>query len=127
MRATAVAQLTGLGTEKLHAGSETVRVLSCVAPAPLLRYAVQCFIEGAVLTYVLHYRILQLAGPVFLQSLMGFSANIVSLAFVGHLGSLTLSQAVLGLSAYNVTGLSVLLGVSMGMETCCTQVEPTIS
>ena len=47
----------------------------------------------------------------------------VTLAFVGHLGNLVLSQAVLGLSAYNVTGLSVLLGLSMGMETACTQVK----
>ena len=59
-------------------------------------------------------RILPLAGPIFLQSVMGFSANLVSLMFVGHLGSLQLSQAVLGLAAYNVTGLSVLLGLSMG-------------
>ena len=59
-------------------------------------------------------RIMPLAGPVFLQSVMGFSANLVSLMFVGHLGSLQLSQAVLGLAAYNVTGLSVLLGLSMG-------------
>lgn len=49
----------------------------------------------------------------------------MTLAFIGHLGELVLAQAVLGLSAYNVTGLSVLLGLSMGMETLCTQARPS--
>ncbi|KAK9801885.1 hypothetical protein WJX73_007196 [Symbiochloris irregularis] len=62
-------------------------------------------------------RVGPLAGPVALQSALAFSANLVSLGFVGHLGPLTLSQAVLGLSCYNVSGVSVLLGLATGMET----------
>ena len=69
------------------------------------------------------YRVVPIAGPVCLQSFLAFSANLISLAFVGHLGSLTLSQAVLGLSVYNVTGMSILLGLATGMETLCGQVN----
>lgn len=68
-------------------------------------------------------RVGPLAGPVALQSALAFSANLVSLGFVGHLGSLTLSQAVLGLSCYNVSGVSVLLGLATGMETQAGQVR----
>ena len=50
----------------------------------------------------------------------------VTLAFIGHLGNLVLSQAVLGLSAYNVCGLAFLLGLSMGMETACTQASAPV-
>ena len=81
----------------------------------------------AQLLAALACRILPIAGPVCLQSCLAFSANLVSLAFVGHLGSLTLSQAVLGLSCYNVTGYSMLLGLATGMETLCGQVSSHLS
>ena len=54
-----------------------------------------------------------------------FISSLVSLAFAGHLGKLSLSQAVLATSAYNITGVSMLLGLASGMETLCSQVPRT--
>ena len=44
------------------------------------------------------------------------------MAFVGHLGKHELSAAVLGTSLFNVTGLSILIGLCSAMETLCGQV-----
>ena len=68
-------------------------------------------------------RVVLLGGPVCFQSALAYSSNLVSLSFAGHLGQLQMSQAVLGLSAYNVTGFSLLLGMATGMETLCGQVR----
>ena len=64
-------------------------------------------------------------GPISLQAALVFISSLVSLAFAGHLGKLSLSQAVLALSAYNITGVSLLLGLASGMETLCSQVAPS--
>ncbi len=44
------------------------------------------------------------------------------MAFIGHLGKHELSAAVLGTSLFNVTGLSILIGLCSAMETLCGQV-----
>ena len=69
-------------------------------------------------------RVSRLGGPISLQAALVFISSLVSLAFAGHLGKLSLSQAVLALSAYNITGVSLLLGLASGMETLCSQVAP---
>ena len=67
-------------------------------------------------------RVCRLGGPISLQAALVFISSLVSLAFAGHLGKLSLSQAVLATSAYNITGVSMLLGLASGMETLCSQV-----
>ena len=67
-------------------------------------------------------RVCNLGGPISLQAALVFISSLVSLAFAGHLGKLSLSQAVLATSAYNITGVSMLLGLASGMETLCSQV-----
>ena len=70
-------------------------------------------------------RVCRLGGPISLQAALVFISSLVSLAFAGHLGKLSLSQAVLATSAYNITGVSMLLGLASGMETLCSQVPRT--
>lgn len=65
-----------------------------------------------------------MAGPLFLQNIFSYSTSVVAVAFVGHLGDpLLLSSAVLANSLYNVTGYSLISGLSAGMETLCGQVR----
>ena len=52
---------------------------------------------------------------------------MVSMAFIGHLGKHELSAAVLGTSLFNVTGLSILIGLCSAMETLCGQVHTAFS
>lgn len=48
------------------------------------------------------------------------------MAFVGHIGKHELSAAVLGTSLFNVTGLSILIGLCSAMETLCGQVHTPV-
>eukprot|EP00878_Enallax_costatus_P024109 GHUV01025702.1.p1 GENE.GHUV01025702.1~~GHUV01025702.1.p1 ORF type:complete len:494 (+),score=51.79 GHUV01025702.1:73-1554(+) len=67
-------------------------------------------------------RLTSMAGPLFLQNIFSYSTSVVAVAFVGHLGDpLLLSSAVLANSLYNVTGYSLISGLSAGMETLCGQ------
>ena len=75
---------------------------------------------------LLSLRVCRLGGPISLQAALVFISSLVSLAFAGHLGKLSLSQAVLATSAYNITGVSMLLGLASGMETLCSQVSPAL-
>ncbi len=50
-----------------------------------------------------------------------YMTALVSTAFVGHLGSSVLSSVVTAASLYNVTGLSLLIGLASAMETLCGQ------
>ncbi len=60
--------------------------------------------------------------PLSAQAILSFSSTLVSMAFIGHLGKHELSAAVLGTSLFNVTGLSILIGLCSAMETLCGQV-----
>eukprot|EP00879_Flechtneria_rotunda_P024910 GHRR01026437.1.p1 GENE.GHRR01026437.1~~GHRR01026437.1.p1 ORF type:complete len:117 (+),score=45.37 GHRR01026437.1:537-887(+) len=63
-----------------------------------------------------------MAGPLFLQNIFSYSTSVIAVAFVGHLNDPSLlSSAVLANSLYNVTGYSVISGLSAGMETLCGQ------
>lgn len=67
-------------------------------------------------------RLSHMAGPLFLQNLFSFSTSAMAVGFVGHLGDpVLLSSAVLANSLYNVSGYSVVSGLSAGMETLCGQ------
>ncbi|KAG2495579.1 hypothetical protein HYH03_006179 [Edaphochlamys debaryana] len=64
----------------------------------------------------------RLAGPLILQNVAGYFLSVVSAAFVGHLNDpVALSSAVLAGSFYNITGSSIVIGLSAGMETLCGQ------
>lgn len=67
-------------------------------------------------------RLVLLGVPLSAQAILSFSSTLVSMAFIGHLGKHELSAAVLGTSLFNVTGLSILIGLCSAMETLCGQV-----
>ena len=67
-------------------------------------------------------RLVLLGVPLSAQAILSFSSTLVSMAFVGHLGKHELSAAVIGTSLFNVTGLSILIGLCSAMETLCGQV-----
>jgi len=59
-----------------------------------------------------------LGGPLIVQNLFGYSLPVLAAVFVGHLDdAVLLSAAVLANSLYNVTGLSLIVGLSSGSET----------
>ncbi|GIL87425.1 hypothetical protein Vretimale_1667 [Volvox reticuliferus] len=67
-------------------------------------------------------RLAQLSGPLALQNLAGFMLSIIATAFIGHLDdNVKLSAAVMATSFYNITGYSLVIGLSAGMETLCGQ------
>eukprot|EP00891_Asterochloris_glomerata_P000920 jgi/Astpho2/920/Aster-00759 len=80
-------------------------------------------------------RLVRLGIPLSTVSLLSYTANIISLAYVGRLSAHNLAAAVLGNSTawphsgmsvhasslFNVTGFSVLMGLSSAMETLCGQ------
>jgi MATE family multidrug resistance protein len=56
-------------------------------------------------------RLLRLAGPLVLSSILQFALPLVSVMFVGHLGELPLAGASLATSIANVTGFSLLVSI----------------
>lgn len=68
-------------------------------------------------------RLLHLALPLVLQNIAGYTLSVVAAAFIGHLNDpVSLSAAVLAGSFYNISGYSLVIGLSAGMETLCGQV-----
>ncbi|EFN52900.1 hypothetical protein CHLNCDRAFT_54230 [Chlorella variabilis] len=65
--------------------------------------------------------LLRLAVPMALTNLCGYCIAQVTVIFVGRLGAVELSAAILATSLFNVTGLSVLTGFSAAMETLAGQ------
>lgn len=69
-------------------------------------------------------RLLKLVLPMLLQSLALMMLPFVSTMFVGHLNDpLALSAVVLSSSLYNVSGISMTLGLASAMDTLCGQVR----
>ncbi|MQM07075.1 hypothetical protein Taro_039910 [Colocasia esculenta] len=66
-------------------------------------------------------RLLWLAGPLVLVSLLQYSLNVISVMFVGHLGELALAGASMATSFAGVTGFSLLMGMGSAMDTFCGQ------
>ena len=61
----------------------------------------------------------------FLQYFFSYGSSVISLIFVGHLGTREMSSAVLGTSFMNVSGFALLTGLSSALETLCGQVKPS--
>eukprot|EP00884_Botryococcus_braunii_P010471 jgi/Botrbrau1/19425/Bobra.0338s0051.1 len=59
----------------------------------------------------------QIAARVSCQCASSYASSLMAVGFMGRVGRKELSQAVLGTSCYNVTGLSVLLGMTQAIET----------
>ncbi|KAL4448284.1 hypothetical protein ABPG75_005503 [Micractinium tetrahymenae] len=66
-------------------------------------------------------RLLALAFPIAVTNLLGFISAAVGVSFVGRLGGLQLSAAVLANSVFNVTGLSAMMGFTGTVDTLCGQ------
>lgn len=62
-----------------------------------------------------------IAVPLVVMNLMWFGKMAITTAFQGHLGELQLAGATLGFTFANVTGFSVLNGLSAAMEPICGQ------
>ena len=65
--------------------------------------------------------LLALAGPMLGTNVVGYVAFAGSVVAVGKLGAAPLAVCVLGNSLYNTTGYSMLMGLSMGLDTACGQ------
>ncbi|KAF7098424.1 hypothetical protein CFC21_100167 [Triticum aestivum] len=66
-------------------------------------------------------RLLRLAGPLAAGGILRSALQLVSVMFVGHLGELPLAGASLATSLANVTGFSLLVGMSSALDTLCGQ------
>ncbi|KAJ0267250.1 Protein DETOXIFICATION 16 [Hirschfeldia incana] len=64
---------------------------------------------------------LWLSGPLIGVSLLQFCLQVISVMFVGHLGSLPLSAASIATSFASVTGFSFLMGTASALDTLCSQ------
>ncbi|OIW15962.1 hypothetical protein TanjilG_04497 [Lupinus angustifolius] len=65
--------------------------------------------------------LLSLAFPIALTALIFYTRSIVSMLFLGHLGELELAAGSLAIAFANITGYSILSGLSLGMEPLCSQ------
>lgn len=59
--------------------------------------------------------------PVIMTTLLLYSRSIISMLFLGHLGELELAGGALAIAFGNVTGISVLKGLAVGMDPICCQ------
>lgn len=62
-----------------------------------------------------------MALPVTAAHLMAFFRSVVSVMFLGRLGSLELAGGALSIGFTNITGYSVLVGLASGLEPVCSQ------
>ncbi|KAG0484638.1 hypothetical protein HPP92_008528 [Vanilla planifolia] len=66
-------------------------------------------------------KLFHLSLPIALTALLVYSRSIVSMLFLGSLGELPLAAGSLAIAFANITGYSVLSGLSLGMEPICSQ------
>jgi len=59
-------------------------------------------------------RIFQLAGPLALQDLLVFLQGAITIGFVGRLDPRSLSAMILCSTPFNITGMSLVMGVASG-------------
>ncbi|CAA7402825.1 unnamed protein product [Spirodela intermedia] len=62
-----------------------------------------------------------LSFPIALTALLLYSRSVISMLFLGSLGDLSLAAGSLAVAFANITGYSVLSGLSLGMEPLCSQ------
>ncbi len=66
---------------------------------------------------------LHFTAPLSIESTLWFvCSSMISLAFVGHLGSQPLAACVLANSVYNISGYSLVVGMAAGMNSLSGQV-----
>ncbi|KAF5481946.1 hypothetical protein F2P56_002556 [Juglans regia] len=65
--------------------------------------------------------LVKLAFPMVLTALILYSRSILSMLFLGQFGDLELAAGSLAIAFANITGYSVLAGLSLGMEPLCSQ------
>ncbi|XP_058734261.1 protein DETOXIFICATION 51-like [Vicia villosa] len=65
--------------------------------------------------------LMTLAFPIALTALIFYSRSMISMMFLGYLGQLELAAGSLAIAFANITGYSVLSGLSLGMEPLCSQ------
>ncbi|KAG5087453.1 hypothetical protein AAZX31_01G006800 [Glycine max] len=63
----------------------------------------------------------EVAFPTALTGLIFYARSMVSMLFLGHLGDTELAAGSLAIAFANITGYSVLSGLSLGMEPLCSQ------
>ncbi|WVY96512.1 hypothetical protein V8G54_028663 [Vigna mungo] len=66
-------------------------------------------------------KVAYLAGPMVAVTLSQYFLQIISMMMVGRLGKLALSSTAIAISLCNVSGLSVIFGMSCALETRCGQ------
>ncbi|KAF5203801.1 Detoxification-like protein [Thalictrum thalictroides] len=63
----------------------------------------------------------KISGPIALTGLILYSKALVTMLFIGFLGELELAAVSLSIGFANITGYSIITGLSMGMEPICGQ------
>jgi len=63
----------------------------------------------------------KISGPTAMTGLLMYSRAMISMLFLGYLGELELAGGSLSIGFANITGYSVISGLSMGMEPICGQ------
>ncbi|THF94288.1 protein DETOXIFICATION 48-like [Camellia sinensis] len=63
----------------------------------------------------------KISGPTTITGLLLYSRAMISMLFLGYLGELDLAGGSLSMGFANITGYSVISGLSMGMEPICGQ------
>ncbi|XP_072978641.1 protein DETOXIFICATION 49-like [Typha angustifolia] len=59
--------------------------------------------------------------PIMITSFLLYSKSVISMLFLGHLGDTALAGGSLAIAFANITGYSLLKGLTMGMEPICCQ------
>lgn len=67
------------------------------------------------------YRLTSLGWPLVVEEVVTYGSTIIAILMVGKLGAFPLSVFSLARSITNMTGISVLVGVTGGMDTFCSQ------
>ncbi|CAN6575995.1 hypothetical protein ACFX13_010231 [Malus domestica] len=65
--------------------------------------------------------LVKIAGPIVITSMLIYSRSLVSMLFLGRLGKTELAGGSLALGFSNITGYSLLRGLSTGMDPICSQ------
>ena len=112
MRGAAVVEMGTLETEMGTRGASAGCGVGAAAEPSL-------WDKGAVETEL--RELFSYAWPVVLTMVMFYLANVVTMAFVGQLGSADLAAAGLASMFCNVTGVSIAVGLSSGLETQASQ------
>ncbi|BFG36572.1 hypothetical protein CerSpe_228460 [Prunus speciosa] len=65
--------------------------------------------------------LVKIGGPIVVTSMLIYSRSVISMLFLGRLGKTELAGGSLALGFGNITGVSILSGLSMGMDPICCQ------